>query len=109
MSSGSLDQQVVLPQRICIMRNGSARGYYGVHGDPALTGAKMSRYMKAIAAFLGALATWGIAAGADGGYDQVELWGLAGVLATVLATYSIPNTPPAGEPADPRVSEKGPY
>lgn len=53
----------------------------------------MSAYAKAVAAFLGSVATWGIAAGADGHYDQVELWGLLGVVGTVLATYAIPNKP----------------
>lgn len=63
----------------------------------------MSAYAKAIAAFLGSLATWGVSAGADGNYSQVELWGLAGVVATVLATYAIPN-----KPSDPPTGPTGP-
>lgn len=63
----------------------------------------MSTYAKAVAAFLGSLATWGIAAGADGNYSQVELWGLVGVVGTTLATYVVTNkpTPPQGPPTNP--------
>jgi hypothetical protein len=67
----------------------------------------MTRYAKAVVACLSALATWGVTAGADGSYDQVELWGLLGALAAVLITYITPNDPPAGEPADPHLSERG--
>jgi hypothetical protein len=67
----------------------------------------MTRYAKAVVACLSALATWGVTAGADGSYDQVELWGLLGALAAVLITYITPNDPPAGQPADPRLSERG--
>jgi hypothetical protein len=67
----------------------------------------MSRYAKAVVACLSAAATWGITAGADGTYSQVELWGGLGALAAVLLTYVTPNDPPKGEPADPNVSERG--
>lgn len=67
----------------------------------------MTRYAKTIAAILGAISTWGITAGADGGYDQVEMYGLLGAIATVLAVYGVPNNPPADQPADPNVSEQG--
>src|SRR5207244_3932537 len=70
-------------------------------------GEVMSRYAKFIAALLGSVATWGVTAGADNGYTQVELWGLLGVVAAALATLSIPTDPPKGEPADPDVSERG--
>lgn len=66
----------------------------------------MSRYAKSIAAFLGTLSTWGVAAGMDGAYDQGELWGLLGVLGTTFAVFQFPNTPPEGESADPEISEQ---
>ncbi len=54
----------------------------------------MSRYSKAVAALLGAIATWGITAYADDAISGVEWFGLLGVLATVIATISAPaNTP----------------
>lgn len=67
----------------------------------------MTRYAKTIIAALTALATWGVTAGADGVYDQVELWGLLGALTAAAGTYFVPNDPPKGEPADPEVSERG--
>lgn len=51
----------------------------------------MAKYAKAVAALLGALATWGITAAPE--YTQVELWGLAGVVGTVIATFAVPNEP----------------
>lgn len=57
----------------------------------------MKQYVKAISAFFGALATWGATAAADGHYDQVELWMLAGVIVTTLAVYQFPNEPTEGE------------
>lgn len=68
----------------------------------------MTRYAKAVATFLGALSTWGVTAAADGRYDQVELWGLAGVLGATLLAYNVPNVPPRGHPSDPGVSETDP-
>lgn len=67
----------------------------------------MTRYLKALVASLGAVATWGVTAASDGDYSQVELWGLAGAVATVLGTYLVPNDPPAGVAPDPNVSERG--
>lgn len=67
----------------------------------------MSRYSKTIAAILGAISTWGITAAADEGINAVEWYGLLGALAAVLAVYSVPNKPPADEPADPSMSEQG--
>ena len=66
----------------------------------------MSRYIKTIASILGGVSTWGITAAADNAITQVELFGLLGVLSTVLAVYAFPNSPPAGEAADPNVSER---
>lgn len=67
----------------------------------------MSRYAKAVSALLGAIATWGITAVADDAVSGVEWFGLLGALATVFATWAIPNDPPAGEPPDPDISERG--
>lgn len=67
----------------------------------------MSRYIKSIVALLGGISSWGITAAADDAITQVEIYGLLGVLATVLGVYAFPNTPPAGEPADPAMSEQG--
>lgn len=66
----------------------------------------MSRYLKMILAALGAVATWGITAGADEGYTDVELYGLLGAVTTALAVYAFPNRPPAGEASDPEISEQ---
>lgn len=66
----------------------------------------MSRYSKTIVALLGALATWGITASEDGAYSQTELWGAVLALATAAGVYAWPNTPPAGEPRDPSMSEQ---
>lgn len=66
----------------------------------------MSRYVKALLSALGAVATWGITAGADEGYTDVELYGLLGAVVTSLAVYAFPNRPPAGEPSDPEISEQ---
>lgn len=51
----------------------------------------MKQYVKAIIAFFSLLGTWGAAAGADGGYDQAELWGLAGVVVGTAAVFQFPN------------------
>lgn len=42
-------------------------------------------YTKAILGTLAALATWGVTAGADGNYNQVEFWGLLGVLVAAVS------------------------
>lgn len=68
----------------------------------------MSRYAKTIVAVLGAISTWGITAATEGGITAVEWFGLLGSLATVLGVYAVPNTPPAGEPSDPGISEQDP-
>lgn len=49
-------------------------------------------YTKAILGTLAALATWGVTAGADGRYDQVELWGGLGVIVAAVAVASSTNT-----------------
>lgn len=67
----------------------------------------MTRYWKTILAVLGGISSWGITAAADDAITQVELYGLLGVLATALAVYGVPNSPPEGEPADPDISERG--
>ena len=66
----------------------------------------MSRYMKTIAAILGTVSTWGITAGSSEGISGVELYGLLGALSGAFAVYGIPNTPPAGQAADPNMSEQ---
>lgn len=66
----------------------------------------MSRYAKAVIALLGAVATWGITAAEDNLYSQVELWGALLAAVTALGVYAWPNQPPAGEPADPSMSEQ---
>jgi hypothetical protein len=53
---------------------------------------------KAIAATLVALATWGVTAGLDDSYEDVEWWGLLGALVAAAAVYLIPNDPPPPEP-----------
>lgn len=65
-----------------------------------------NRYRKSIAALVGAVATWGLAASADGAYDQAEWWALVAAVGTVVAVWGIPNDPPPGEPADPNSSER---
>jgi hypothetical protein len=56
----------------------------------------VSNYVKAISALLGAVSTWGITASADDAITQVELYGLLGAVATVLAVYAFPNKPSHG-------------
>lgn len=65
----------------------------------------MTRYAKALAALLTALAGWGATAAPDG-YSTAECWGLAAVLGGALAVYAVPNRPPAGEPRQPDQSEQ---
>lgn len=62
---------------------------------------------KAVAALLAGIATWGGTALADGAVTPVEWFGLLGVLAGVVAVFGVPNDAPAGQPADPAVSERG--
>lgn len=65
----------------------------------------MSRYAKSIAALIGAVGTWGATAAQDG-INSVEWFGLLTALGTVLAVWGVPNTPPAGQAADPGMSEQ---
>lgn len=64
----------------------------------------MTRYFKFIIALLGGLSSWGVTASVDG-YEDAELWGILAILATALAVFVVPNTPPPGEPRRPDVSE----
>lgn len=74
----------------------------------------VSRYVKAIAALLGALGTWGLTAtatAADGAGAEIsngEWFGLCMVLGTALGVFALPNTPPPNKPADPNMSETDP-
>lgn len=61
----------------------------------------MSNYVKLMAAFLGAVGTWGYTASATNGISLQEYFGLLGVLATSLAVYSLPNTPKTPTNQDP--------
>lgn len=56
----------------------------------------MSRYIKALAALLGAISTWGVTAAPDG-VDSVEWFGLLGVLGTGLLVLG---SPPNAESAE---------
>lgn len=51
----------------------------------------MRQYVKAIIAFFTLLGTWGATAGADGNYDQIELWGLTGVVVGTFSVFQFPN------------------
>ena len=53
----------------------------------------MSQFRKALAALIGGVPSWGVVAQVDG-IDLVELWGLAGVVATALLVWLVPNDPP---------------
>lgn len=66
----------------------------------------MNRYSKAILAALLAVSTWGTTAAVDGTFDPVEWFGLLGAVVTAASVYLAPNSPPAGEPADPSISEQ---
>jgi len=50
----------------------------------------MVHYLKAIAAILGAVGTWGTTAALDGSISLVECFGLVFVLGTALAVYAAP-------------------
>lgn len=50
----------------------------------------MIRYIKAIAAVLGAIATWGITVAADGVIDLQEWFGLLAALSTGLLVFASP-------------------
>lgn len=66
----------------------------------------MSRYVKFFSALFGGIATWGYTAASEGGIDASEWFGVLAVLGTALAVFQFPNTPPAGEPRDPDMSEQ---
>lgn len=66
----------------------------------------MTRYSKLIVAVVGAIATWASTLYPDSA--AVQQWvGLALALTTAFSVWAVPNQPPAGEPADPSVSEQG--
>lgn len=67
----------------------------------------MSKYWKTIIAVLGGVAAWGITAGSDGTYSQVELWGLLGAVATALGVYAKGNTTDGIAVPDQSVIEPG--
>lgn len=67
----------------------------------------MTRYAKALAALLTALAAWGATAAPDG-YQSAELWGLAAVAAAGLTVYAVPNRPPRGRRRRTDMSEQSP-
>jgi len=64
------------------------------------TPVSIDRYRKSIAALVGALATWGLAAAADGEYTHAEWWGLLAALATVVAVWGSENATTPSEPGD---------
>lgn len=51
----------------------------------------MGLYAKAIAAFLGGIATWGATAALDDSISLGEWFGVLGVLGTALAVFAVPN------------------
>lgn len=57
----------------------------------------VTRYVKALSALLGGVSTWGLTAAVDNAISQLELFGLLGVLSTVLAVYAFPNAPTEGD------------
>lgn len=65
----------------------------------------LARYRKTVAAALGATATWGIAASADGVYAEAEWWGLLAALVTAVGVYQVRNVNPTDTAPDPTVSE----
>lgn len=67
----------------------------------------MSRYAKAIVAFVMSISAWGVTA-APGGIDGAEWFGLMGALGATAGVYAVPNTPPAGKLRDPDISEAAP-
>ena len=67
----------------------------------------MSRYRKAWAAFAAALVAtiplvWDQTIGQDEAVTMASMW------LGVFGVFLFPNDPPAGEPADPGMSERGP-
>ena len=52
----------------------------------------MTQFRKALAALIGGVPSWGVVAQVDG-IDRVELWGLAGVVATAALVWIVPNEP----------------
>lgn len=65
----------------------------------------ISRYLKAVVAIVGSVATWATSYYPND--PNVAKWvGLALALVTAFSVYAVPNTPPAGEPADPNMSEQ---
>jgi hypothetical protein len=57
----------------------------------------MSYYNKALAAFLGAVSTWGMTAWQNDQQITGDEWfGVLGVLGTVIAVYAVRNQPEPG-------------
>lgn len=54
---------------------------------------KISEWRKALAAAVLGVPAWGVVAQVDG-IEPVEWWGLAGVLATALVVWLVPNEAP---------------
>lgn len=66
----------------------------------------MSRYAKFIVALVGSIAGW--AATYFPSDPKVQMWvGLAVAASTAVGVWATPNQPPAGEVADPNMSEQG--
>lgn len=66
----------------------------------------MSRYAKFIVAIVGSIAGWAATYFPDD--PSVQMWvGLAVAVSTAVGVWATPNQPPAGEAADPNVSEQG--
>lgn len=67
----------------------------------------MTRYAKALTALVGAVSTWAATYYPDD--PDVQKWlGLAIAVVTIFSVYVVPNDAPAGQPADPNISERGP-
>lgn len=66
----------------------------------------MSRYAKFIVAIVGSIAGWAATYFPDD--PGVQMWvGLAVAVSTAVGVWATPNQPPAGEDADPNMSEQG--
>ena len=68
---------------------------------------RLTRYRKAEVAAIGAAASWAVQTFPDDTAVQ-HYGGLVLALLTALGVYLAPNTPPAGQPADPKMSEQDP-
>jgi hypothetical protein len=71
-----------------------------------MRGLSVSRYAKFIVALVGSIAGW--AATYFPSDPKVQMWvGLAVAASTAIGVWATPNQPPAGEAADPHMSEQG--